>query len=71
MTKVIAEACGEICRTDPCQRCKAVQLIGVMLARRVFKIRKGNVEIHISEAELAAMLSAAAEHGWNQGREHE
>lgn len=61
------EAHGEICATDPCTGC----LIGRRIAAREFTKRSHhgarkygagwrNVEIHISESELAALCAAAA-----------
>lgn len=64
--KAFREAHGEICATDPCQRCELrarAIAIGRDIARKVFAKRGNRAEAHLSELELASMLAVAAERG--------
>lgn len=47
-------------------------VVGQLLAERIFKTwsRGKNVELHLSEDQLAAMLAVAAERGYNEGKKH-
>ena len=42
--------------------------IGKVLARRLFHKRGNHSEVHLTEAELAAMLALAAEQGLSMGK---